>query len=78
MEVVRLWKNENPPSDVQRVTVTRDSLGADISEGAVVEHEGGVTFYVPYNASADQFNDVMKKAEEWAIRSGIQKIYVQD
>ena len=78
MEIVRLRKNEDPPRDAQRVVVTWDSSGADASEGSVVEHEGGVTFYVPHNASAARLDNVIKKAEEWAVRAGIQKIYVQD
>ena len=78
MEIIRLRRNENATSDAQRVTVTWNSRGADIAEGPVVIHEGGATFYVPHDASADQFDAVMKKAEEWARRSGIQTIYVQD
>ena len=77
-EIVHLRKNENPPSDVQRITVTRDSLGVDTSEGAIVEHEGGATFYVPHHASAEQFDAVTAKARGLASRVGLSRIYVQD
>ena len=78
MEFIRLRRNENATTDVRRVTITRNSRGADIAEGPVVIHEGGATFYVSHDASADHFDEVMKAAEDWARRSGIQTIYVQE
>ena len=78
MQIKHLRANENPPSGRQHVTVTRDSSGADASEGSIVEHEGGVTFYVPSGATEGQVNTVMARAEDWAVQAGVQTIYVQD
>ena len=78
MQIKRLRANENPPLDRQHVTVTRDSSGADASEGSIVEHEGGVTFYVPTGATEEQVNSVMARAEDWAAQAGVQTICVQD